>query len=177
MRVRYDWHKSERAISLARSRPLSSEFQRSGSGPRSQRLLSWNRSAPTGGARVFTSLFYDPTRCKSFPSAVRFQLPGSSLVADTRRRLLVRSLLLEDHSSSEINTTLSPRECHWFSTILCCGNMITKVEIYAHKSGGRIHVTHHGTQRALCKVQADTKRPEVHSIIFRLAPFWDSVAP
>ena len=45
MRVRYDWHKSERAISLARSRPLSSEFQRSGSGPRSQRLLSWNRSA------------------------------------------------------------------------------------------------------------------------------------
>jgi len=75
------------------------DFQRYGSGPRSQRLLSRNRLAPTGGARVFTSLFYDPTRCKSFPSAIRFQLPGSSLVADSRRRLLVRSLLLEDHRS------------------------------------------------------------------------------
>jgi hypothetical protein len=76
-------------------------------------LVSQNRLAPTSGARVFTSLFYDPTRCKSFPSAVRFQLPGSSLVADSRRRLLVHPLLLEDLSSSETNSTLSQRECQW----------------------------------------------------------------
>jgi hypothetical protein len=42
---------------------------------------------------TFTSLFYDHTRCKNFPTAVRLQLPGSSLVADSQRRLLVRSLL------------------------------------------------------------------------------------
>ncbi len=48
----------------------------------------------------------DHTRRKSFPSAVLFQLPGSSLVADSRRRLLVRFLLLEDHSSAETNSTL-----------------------------------------------------------------------
>jgi len=50
---------------------------------------------PRATARAFTSLFGDHTRCKSFPSAVLFQLPGPSLVADSRRRLLVRSLLLE----------------------------------------------------------------------------------
>jgi hypothetical protein len=48
---------------------------------------------PRATARVFASLFYDHTRCKSLPAAVRFQLPGLSLVADSRRRLLVRSLL------------------------------------------------------------------------------------
>jgi hypothetical protein len=42
---------------------------------------------------VFTSLFYDHTRRKNFPTAVHLQLPGPSLVADSRRRLLVRSLL------------------------------------------------------------------------------------
>jgi hypothetical protein len=42
---------------------------------------------------AFTSLFYDDTRCKSFPTTAHFQLPGPSLVADSRRRLLVRSLL------------------------------------------------------------------------------------
>jgi hypothetical protein len=60
---------------------------------------------------AFTSLFYDHTRCKSLPTAIRLQLPGPSLVADSRRRLLVRSLLLEDHSSSESNSTLHQREC------------------------------------------------------------------
>jgi len=40
MRVHCDAHKNERAISLARSRPLCSDFRRSGSGSRSQRLLS-----------------------------------------------------------------------------------------------------------------------------------------
>jgi hypothetical protein len=60
---------------------------------------------------AFSSLFYDYTRCKSFPTAVRFQLPGPSLVADSRRLPLVRSLLLEDHSSAESNTTLQQREC------------------------------------------------------------------
>jgi hypothetical protein len=39
-------HKSERAISLARPRPLYSDFQRFGSGSRSQRLLPRNHSAP-----------------------------------------------------------------------------------------------------------------------------------
>jgi hypothetical protein len=29
---------------------------------------------------VFTSLFYDHTRCKSLPTAVRLQLPGLSLL-------------------------------------------------------------------------------------------------
>jgi hypothetical protein len=61
---------------------------------------------PRATARAFTSRFGYHTRCKSFPSAVLFQLPGSSLVAESRRRLLVRSLLLEDHSSSETNSTL-----------------------------------------------------------------------
>jgi hypothetical protein len=42
---------------------------------------------------AFTSIFYDHTRCKNFPTAVHFQLPGPSLVAESRRRLLVRSLL------------------------------------------------------------------------------------
>jgi hypothetical protein len=42
---------------------------------------------------AFTSLFYDHTRCKSFSTAIPLQLPGPSLVADSRRRLLVRSLL------------------------------------------------------------------------------------
>jgi hypothetical protein len=35
----------------------------------------------------------DYTRCESFPTTVRFQLPGLSLVADSLRLLLVRSLL------------------------------------------------------------------------------------
>ena len=42
---------------------------------------------------AFSSLFYDHTRCKSFPTAIHLQLPGPSFVADSRRRLLVRSLL------------------------------------------------------------------------------------
>jgi hypothetical protein len=37
-------------------------------------------------------LFFDHTRCKSFPIAIQLQLPGLSIVADTRRRLLVRPL-------------------------------------------------------------------------------------
>jgi hypothetical protein len=61
---------------------------------------------PRATARAFTSPFGDNTCRKSFPSAVLFQLPGPSLVADSRRRLLVRSLLLEDHSSAETNSTL-----------------------------------------------------------------------
>src|ERR1700689_3397233 len=48
---------------------------------------------------------------RAFPTAVRFQLPGPSLVADSRRPPLVRSLLLEDHSSAETNSTLHQREC------------------------------------------------------------------
>jgi hypothetical protein len=66
---------------------------------------------PQATARVFASLFYDHTRCKSFPTSVRFQSPGPSLVADSRRRLLVRSLLLEDLSSAESNSTLHQAEC------------------------------------------------------------------
>jgi hypothetical protein len=66
---------------------------------------------PRATARALTSLFYDHTRCKSFPTAVRFQLPGPSLVTDSRRPLLVRSLLLEDHSSAETNTTLHQWKC------------------------------------------------------------------
>ena len=62
---------------------------------------------------AFTSLLYDHTRRKNFPTAVCFQLPGLSLVADSRRRPLVRSLLLEDHSSAETNSTLHQRECQW----------------------------------------------------------------
>jgi hypothetical protein len=42
---------------------------------------------------TYASLFYDHTRCESFPTTADFQLPGPSLVADSRRRLLVRSLL------------------------------------------------------------------------------------
>jgi hypothetical protein len=48
---------------------------------------------------------------RAFPTAVRFRLPGPSLVADSRRPPLVRSLLLEDHSSAETNSTLHQREC------------------------------------------------------------------
>jgi hypothetical protein len=61
---------------------------------------------PRATARAFTSLFGYHTRRKSVLPAVLFQLPGSSLVTESRRRLLVRSLLLEDHSSSETNSTL-----------------------------------------------------------------------
>jgi hypothetical protein len=42
---------------------------------------------------VFTSLFHDHSRCKKLPTAIRLQLPGLSLVDDSRRRLLVPSLL------------------------------------------------------------------------------------
>jgi hypothetical protein len=42
---------------------------------------------------ALTSIFYDHNRCMNFPAAVHIQLPGPSLVADSRRRLLVRSLL------------------------------------------------------------------------------------
>jgi hypothetical protein len=65
---------------------------------------------PRATTRAFTSLFHDHIRCKSFPTAVRFQLPGPSTVADSRRPLLVRSLLLEDYSSAETNSTLQQRE-------------------------------------------------------------------
>jgi len=37
-------------------------------------------------------LFFDHIRCKSLPTAIQLQLPGLSIVADTRRRLLVRPL-------------------------------------------------------------------------------------
>ncbi len=40
---------------------------------------------PRATARTFTSLFRDYTRHKSFPSAILLQLPGPSLVADSRR--------------------------------------------------------------------------------------------
>ena len=52
-----------------------------------------NHAVPTNSASAFTSLSHDHTRCKSLLTAVLLQLPGSSLVADSRRRLLVRSLL------------------------------------------------------------------------------------
>jgi hypothetical protein len=42
---------------------------------------------------AFTSLFHDHTRCNNFPTAIHIQLPGPSLVADSRERLLVRTLL------------------------------------------------------------------------------------
>jgi hypothetical protein len=58
-----------------------------------------------------SSLFYDYTRRKSFPTAVPFQLPGPSLVAESRGPPSVRSLLLEDHSSAKTNSTLDRREC------------------------------------------------------------------
>ena len=48
---------------------------------------------------------------RAFPTTVCFRLPGPSLVADSRRPPLVRSLLLEDHSSAETNSTLQQREC------------------------------------------------------------------
>ena len=49
----YNRHKSERAISLARPRPLCSDFRRSGSDSRSQRLSSRNHSAPTSDSPCF----------------------------------------------------------------------------------------------------------------------------
>ena len=48
---------------------------------------------------------------RAFPTAICFQLPGPSLVADSRRPPLIRSLLLEDHSSAETNSTLHQRKC------------------------------------------------------------------
>jgi len=50
---------------------------------------------PRATARAFTSLFGYHTRRKSVLPAVLFQLPGPSLVTESRRRLLVRSLLRE----------------------------------------------------------------------------------
>jgi hypothetical protein len=105
-------HKSERASSLARPRPLCSDFRRSGSDSRSQRLSSRNHSAPTSNSPCFylTLLGLHSLQELFQPSSV-FQLRGPSLVADSRRPPLVCSLLLEDHSSAESNTTLEQREC------------------------------------------------------------------
>ena len=57
---------NERAISLARSRPLCSDFRRSGSGSKSQRLSSQSRSAHTSYSPRALRFSYDHTRCKSF---------------------------------------------------------------------------------------------------------------
>jgi hypothetical protein len=84
--------KSERANSLARTRPLYSDFQRSGSGSRSQRLLPRNHSVPT-------NLRPHLPHSSMITLAARAFLPPSVPVAriesldDSQRRLLVRSLL------------------------------------------------------------------------------------
>jgi hypothetical protein len=92
--LKYETHKSERAISLARTRPLYSDFSEIRFGFQITTLVTPESFGnPRATARVFTSFFYDHTRCKNFPAAVRFQLPGLSLVAESRRRLSVRSLL------------------------------------------------------------------------------------
>jgi len=107
----YNRHKSERAISLARPRPLCSDFRRSGSDSRSQRLSSRNHSAPTSDSPCFYLILLRSHSLQELLIAVRLQLPGPSLVADSRRPPFVRSLLLEDHSSSESNTTLQQWQC------------------------------------------------------------------
>jgi len=91
--VPYYTHKSERAISLARSRPLYSDFSEIRFGFQITTLVTPESFGTHELTPAFTSLFYDHPRCKNFPSAVRLQLPGLSFVADSRRRLLVRSLL------------------------------------------------------------------------------------
>ena len=93
MHVTYDTHKSERAISLARSRPLYSDFSEIWFGFQITTLVTPESFGTHELTPAFASLFYDHTRCKNFPTAVRLQLPGPSLVAESRRRLLVRSLL------------------------------------------------------------------------------------
>jgi hypothetical protein len=88
-----DTHKSERAISLARSRPLYSDFSEIWFGFQITTLVTLESFGTHKLTPAFTSLFYDHPRCKNFPTAAGLQLPEPSLVADSRRRLLVRSLL------------------------------------------------------------------------------------
>jgi hypothetical protein len=91
--VPYYTHKSERAISLARSRPLYSDFSEIWFGFQITTLVTPESFGTHKLTPAFTSLFYDHPRCENFPIAAGLQLPGPSLVADSRRRLLVRSLL------------------------------------------------------------------------------------
>jgi hypothetical protein len=104
-------HKSERASSLARPRPLCSDFRRSGSASRSQRLSSRNHSAPTSDSPCFTSLFYDHTHCKSFrPSSVsscvdRVSLPilegrRSSALSFWKITLPLKAILLSSNGNA-----------------------------------------------------------------------------
>ncbi len=86
-------HKSERASSLARPRPPYSDIQRSGSGSGSQRLLPRIHSVPTSRSPRFPHSSTITLAARTFLPPSLFQLPGPSLVADPRRRLLVRSLL------------------------------------------------------------------------------------
>ncbi len=60
---------------------------------------------------AFTSLFHDHTRCKSFRNRRPSPVAWPSLVADSQRRLLVHSPLLEDLSSAETNITLYQPKC------------------------------------------------------------------
>ena len=60
---------------------------------------------------AFPSLFHDHIRCKNFSNCRPSPVAWPSLVADSRRLPLVCSLLLEDLSSAEINSTLHQREC------------------------------------------------------------------
>jgi hypothetical protein len=105
-------HKSERAISLARPRPLYSDFQRSGSGSRSQPLFPGIIRHPRAETRVFLTLLrshslQELSHRRPFPVAwtefrCRFSKTTAGLLSP-----------LEDRSSAESNITLGERRCQW----------------------------------------------------------------
>jgi hypothetical protein len=74
---------------------------------------------------------HDRTHCKSFPSTVRFQLPGSSLVADSRRPLLVRPLLWK------ISLPLKPIVLSTNANASACSNFL--LWKWRKKSGNSAH--------------------------------------
>jgi hypothetical protein len=78
---------------LSRDLALSSDFSEIWFGFQITTLVTPESFGTHELTPAFTSLFYDHTRRKNFPTAVRFQLPGLNLVAESRRRLLVCSLL------------------------------------------------------------------------------------
>jgi hypothetical protein len=119
---------SERAISLARTRPLSSDIRRPGSGSRSQRLSRQNHSAPAVcSPRIPHS--------STITLAVRASHHRPFPVAWTEYRCRFSRTIVSRLSPLE-DLLFRCKQCYSRATamlvapvIFCCGNDATKVEI------------------------------------------------
>ncbi len=115
--------KNERAISLARSRPLDSDLRRSGSASESQLRFSLNHLG-------LTNLRSHAPRSSKITAAARTSSPPSvsSCLAESRCRFSEMTVCLlsplEDRSSVESNTTPQQRGRKGSWIIFCCGNKV-----------------------------------------------------